>query len=448
MSAKQKQRLDVVNPYACGIDIGSRSHFVAIGQGKEDVYEFGVYTEDHRQLITFLTTHQIKTIAMESTGNYWQTLFTSLQVAGFDVILVCGNQTKNVKGRKTDVQDCQWIQKLHSLGLLSNSFLPSEFVAQLRIYSRQRQKYIRVQSRLINQMQRDLRLMNIRLEIALRDITGKSGTAIIEAILKGERDAKQLASLVDYRVKKSHEEIAKSLEGNWDEGYLFVLSQHYREYAANLLLVQECEVAIEQILKEKMTTNEIDVSEFKGHLKAKKKNKNTPSIDFQKYSYQYFGGIDLFAIEGINQNTVLTLISEVGNDIDKFPTAKSFASWLHLSPNQKVSGGRVLSNKTKRGANPLSQALKSSANVIGNMKSGFLNNFFKRINYKKGRKEAIASTARKLAVIIWNMLRNYQPYKPQNTEVVEEKVRIKKIKEIRKLISKYEIQQNEVVLFN
>ncbi len=447
MSTKKKQKLEVVNPYACGIDIGSRSHFVSIGQGKEDVHEFGVYTEDHRKMIEFLTSHHIQTIAMESTGNYWQTLFASLQVAGFDVILVCGNQTKNVKGRKTDVQDCQWIQKLHSLGLLSNSFLPSEFVGQLRIYSRQRQKYIKIQTRIINQMQRDLRHMNIRLEIALRDITGKSGLAIIEAILKGERNAKQLASLVDYRVKKSQEDITKSLEANWNEGYLFLLRQHYQEYKANLLLVQECEIAIEQILKEKMVNNEIDISEFKGQTKAKKKNKNTPSIDFQRYSYQYFGGVDLFAIEGVNQNTVLTLIAEVGTDIDKFPTAKTFASWLHLSPNQKVSGGRVLSNRTKRGANPLSQALKSSANVIGNMKSGFLNNFFKRINYKNGRKEAIAATARKLAVIIWNMLKNYQPYKPENTEIVEGKIRIRKIKEIKKLINKYQIQANEVAVY-
>jgi hypothetical protein len=446
MSTKQKQKLEVVNPYACGIDIGSRSHYVAIGQGKDDVQEFGVYTEDHHKLVEYLKSHHIKTIAMESTGNYWQTLFTSLQVAGFEVILVCGNQTKNVKGRKTDVQDCQWIQKLHSLGLLSNSFLPNEFVAQLRIYSRQRQKYIKIQTRIINQMQRDLRQMNIRLEVALRDITGKSGLAIIEAILKGERDAKHLASLVDYRVKKSKEEIAKSLEGNWSEGYLFVLRQHYHEYKSNLILVKECEIVIEQILKERMINNEIDISEFKGQKKAKKKNKNTPSIDLQQYSYQYFGGVDLFAIEGVNQNTVLTLISEVGADIDKFPTAKAFASWLHLSPNQKVSGGRVLSNGTKRGANPLSQALKSSANVIGNMKVGFLNTFFKRISYKNGRKEAIAATARKLAVIIWNMLKNYQPYKPQNTEIVEGKIRIRKIKEIKKLFSKYQIQLNEVAI--
>ena len=445
MSVKKNQKLEVVHPHACGIDIGSRSHFVAVGQGTQDVKEFGVYTEDHRLLIEHLIEHNIESIAMESTGNYWQTLFTALQVAGFEVFLVCGNQTKNVKGRKTDVQDCQWIQKLHSLGLLSASFLPNEFVAQLRIYSRQRDKYIKVQSRIINQLQRDLRLMNIRLDIALRDITSKSGCLIIEAILGGERDATRLADLADYRVKKSKEEIAKSLEGNWSIGYLFVLKQHYQEYKANMKLVAECEYELGRILGEEVQHSEIDVSDFKGHTKALKKNKNTPKIDLQKYSFQYFGGVDLFAIEGVNQNTVLTIISEVGTDISKFPSAKAFASWLHLSPNQKVSGGRVLSNGTKRGAKFLSQALKSSANVIGNMKANFLSTFFHRICYKKGRKEAITATARKLAVIIWNMLTNNQNYQPANTEIARDKIKISKIKEIKKLLNKYNITQNDIV---
>ena len=228
MSVKKSQKVEIVNAHACGIDIGSRSHFVSIGQGKDDVKEFGVYTEDHFALIAYLKENHIESIAMESTGNYWQTLFSALQIAGFEVMLVCGNQTKNVKGRNTDVQDCQWIQKLHSLGLLSNSFLPSEFVAQLRIYSRQRDGYIKVQARIINQIQRDLRLMNIRLDVALRDVTSKSGCLIIEAILQGERDAETLADLVDYRVKKSKAEIAMSLKGNWNSGYLFVLRQHFQ----------------------------------------------------------------------------------------------------------------------------------------------------------------------------------------------------------------------------
>ena len=302
---EKEVKMSVLNPNACGIDVGSKFHYVATGQGNDEVKRFGVYTQDHQALICHLQEKSVKSIAMESTGNYWQTLFAALVKAGFEVFLVCGNQTKNVKGRKTDVQDYQWIQWLHSVGMLSNSFIPNEFVSRLRVYSRQRQKYIQIQSRLINQIQRDLRAMNLRLEVALNDVTGKSGRAIIEAILGGERNPATLASLADYRVKKSKEEIALSLEGNWNEDYLFILNQHFREFKQNIDLIEECELAMDKVLKVYLERSEIDADSTPLYKKALKKNKNTPVIDFQKYSFQYFGGVDLFAIEGVNQHTVL-----------------------------------------------------------------------------------------------------------------------------------------------
>ena len=184
---------------------------------------------------------------------------------------------------------------------------------------------------------------------------------------------------------------------------------------------------------------------MKVHAKAKKKNKNKPSIDFTTYSYQYFGGIDLFAIEGVNQGTVMTLISEVGNDIFKFPSAASFANWLHLCPNQKITGGKIISSHTKRGGNPLTQALKSAANAIGNMKAkSHLCSFFKRIAYKKGRKEAITATAHKLAVILHNMITKIQPYKPFIKEENQEKLRLKKLKEIDRIVKGFQIKPEEV----
>lgn len=252
---KKEARIPIIHPFACGIDVGSRSHYVAVGQGSQEVRSFGVYTKDHQEMIDYLKEKGIQTIAMESTGNYWQTLFSALEKAGLEVLLVCGNQTKNVKGRKTDVQDCQWIQWLHSVGMLSNSFIPNEFVSHLRIYSRQRLKYIQIQTRLVNQIQRDLRAMNLRLEVALNDVTGKSGRDIIEAILAGERDPVALANLADYRVKKSKTEIALSLEGNWHEGYLFVLKQHYGEYIQNLKLVNECENAMDELTKSHLSAS-------------------------------------------------------------------------------------------------------------------------------------------------------------------------------------------------
>ena len=270
---KKEERLPIINQNACGIDVGSRTHYVAIGQGHEEVRSFGVYTKDHQELVDYLKEKQVQTIAMESTGNYWQTLFSALEKAGFEVFLVCGNQTRNVKGRKTDVQDCQWIQWLHSVGMLSNSFIPNELVSHLRIYSRQRLKYIQIQTRIINQIQRDLRAMNIRLEVALNDVTGKSGLAIIEAILSGERIPKVLAGLVDYRVKKTQQEIAQSLEGNWHEGFLFVLRQHYHEYIQNRKFITECELAMDKFLKEYLSDSEIDSESTPIHKKALKKNK-------------------------------------------------------------------------------------------------------------------------------------------------------------------------------
>ncbi|TAH01069.1 MAG: IS110 family transposase, partial [Sphingobacteriales bacterium] len=375
----KEAKVPIVNANACGIDVGSRAHYVALGQGSEAVKSFGVYTQDHQLMVEYLKEQGVKTIAMESTGNYWQTLFAALEKAGFEVFLVCGTQTKNVKGRKTDVQDCQWIQWLHSVGMLSHSFIPNEFVSHLRVYSRQRLKYIQIQTRIINQLQRDLRAMNLRLEVALNDITGKSGCAIIEAILAGERNPVVLAGLADFRVKKSKEEIALSLEGNWDKGFLFVLNQHYREYKQVIELIKECEKAMDEVLGDHLLRSEIPLGQAPSYKKAIKKNKNTPCVDFQDYSFRYFGGVDLFAIEGINQNTVLTLMAEVGTDITKFRSSKAFASWLHICPNEKVTGGKVISSRTKRGSNPLSQVLKSAGNAIGNMKiGGHLLQFFKK----------------------------------------------------------------------
>ena len=441
---KQEEKLPIINPYACGIDVGSRSHFVSIGQGKEQVTSFGVYTEDHKKMIAYLKENKVRTIAMESTGNYWQTLFHALEKAGVEVFLVCGNQTKNVKGRKTDVQDCQWIQWLHSVGMLTHSFIPSDFVSHMRIYSRQRLKYIQIQNRLINQMQRDLRAMNIRLEVALNDITGMSGQAIIQAILDGERSPEALANLANYRCKKSKEEIAKSLEGNWHPGFLFTLKQHYEEYLANRTHIAECEKEMEKLLQIELKSSEIDSSSTPLHKKAKKKNKQTPCVDLQTYSYQYFNGVDLFAIEGVNQNTVLSLISEVGNDLSKFHNAKAFVNWLHLCPNQKITGGKIISNRTKRGTNPLSQAFKSAANAIGNLKTNtHLTRFFKKIAYKNGRKEAITAVANKLATIIFNMITKCQQYKPYE-RIIEEKDKLKKLKQVNQWIKKYELKPEEV----
>jgi hypothetical protein len=227
---QKKTQLPVVNPHAAGIDVGSRTHFVAVGQQPEDVASFGCYTADLLQLSKWLKSKGITTIALESTGTYWKGLFRQLQTDGFEVLLVNGKHTRNVRGRKTDVLDCQWIQRLHSLGLLSGSFLPDECTAVLREYVRQRDHLIEQAAIYVKKMQQSLRQMNIRLDVALRDIVGMSGKAIVQAILQGERDPYVLAALANWRVKKSKEEIALSLQGTWKDEHLFELKMSLELY--------------------------------------------------------------------------------------------------------------------------------------------------------------------------------------------------------------------------
>ena len=227
---KKFESMPIVRPHAAGIDVGSRSHYVAIGQDeKKDVAEFGVYAADHENLISFLNKHQIETVAMESTGSYWQSLFFALQNAGFEAVLVSGHQTKNVRA-KTDVKDCVWIQKLHSLGLLRGCFLPDKDTVKMRNIQRHRKSLIEESSKMVNKMQKALRLMNLRLDVVINDITGKTGMAIMKAILDGQRDGKRLAKLADPRIRRSQKEIAQALVGHWQDELLYELQDCYEIY--------------------------------------------------------------------------------------------------------------------------------------------------------------------------------------------------------------------------
>jgi len=423
---KEEVSMKVVNTGAAGIDVGSRSHFVAVGQQSDDVREFGIYTQDHPGMIQWLKECGVTTVAMESTGSYWQTLFSSLQREGFEVLLVNGKQIKNVKG-KTDVKDCQWIQRLHSLGLLTGSFLPDAEVEQIRGYQRHRAWLIEQCARLSNKMQKCLRLMNVRLDVAINDITGKSGQAIIGAIIQGVRDGQELASLADRRVKKTRAEIAQSLQGHWKEELLFELQQCFELYHIHQEKIFNCDKQTEQLLK-KFTARQEHPPAF---LKKKKSYRNQQKFDLPKLSYQYLG-VDLFAVDGLSHGTVMTYLAEMGRGIYDFPSAKHFSSWLRLAPNNKISGGKTLSSRTPKGKNHLAQAFRNAANSIGLMKSGALKKFFSRIAFKKGRAAAITATARKLAVIVWNMIVKKQPYKPIDEDIYNSKVRSSVISNIRK----------------
>lgn len=290
---------------------------------------------------------------------------------------------------------------MHSLGLLHGSFLPDEYTRQLQTYTHHRQSLVAQSAKYVLKMQKALRLMNVRLDVAIRDITGKTGDAIIKAILAGERDAYQLADLADIRIKKSKEEIAASLQGEWKEDLLFLLQECYAMYH----YYREKIMVVDQQIERLLTTalQEKDASPPVSSIKKKKPHKNDPRFDLRQIAYQIFG-VDLYQIDGISHGTVLSLLSTLGNGIHKFPSAKHFVSWLRLAPNNRISGGKRLSSRTPKGKNQLTLALRQAANAIGNTKSHALKRFFNRIAYKKGRGAAITATARKLATILFHML--------------------------------------------
>lgn len=438
--------MEIINPNAAGIDIGSRSHFVAINQEHSDVREFGVYAQDTKELLTWLLDNDVKSVAMESTGSYWQNLYAELQDSTIEVILINGKFTKNIKGKKTDVLDCMWIQKLHSLGLLSGSFLPDLQTEYLRTLVRHRGNLVETTSQASNRMSQNMRLMNLRLDVVVKDIVGLTGLRIINEICNGETSGKELAKLRHGNCKKSEEEIAKALQSNNRQDYLFVLKQELRKYLDAQQLIMECDDEIKRVLDDF-----IDQDHAKKALCIDKKvhkriNKNTPkNIDLNLISYQYFDGIDLYAIEGFSHGTVLTLMSELGEKgILEFHNAQHFTSWLRLAPNNKISGGRILSSRTPKGSNRLKIALRQAANAIGNLKDTHLSNFFNRIAYRKGRAVAVSATARKLATIIWNMLYKKQQYSPPTVYEYLDQKRKRKVLELQKQIANLDARMSKI----
>jgi transposase len=433
--------MPVVNPHAAGIDLGSKSHFVCVAQ--DNVKEFGVFTADLHLIARHLQDHQVLTVAIESTGFYWRPLYLMLLDYGFEVLLVNAQHLKNVKGHKTDVVDSKWLQFLHSIGLLSNSFQPDAFTHELRVLTRHRKSLIEDASRFISKMNKILVLMNIQLHVVLRDITGQSGLKVIEAILKGERDAKKLTELVSFRVKATRENIEKALTGDFRKEYLFELSQCYQLYTVYWQKIEETDVQIEDLLKIFVAHKPVN-NKYKSP-KNKQYQKNDPNFNVGRYAHQMSGGVELLAINGVGSATILTLISETGLDLSMFKTAKHFAAWLGFAPNRKITGGKVISSHTRKKTNPLAKAIRDAANAAGNSKSR-LGDFFRHLAYRKGRMVAIGATSRKIAVIIYKMLMQGEAFRYEYDQQEIQHIRNSKIKNIVKTLKKYSISKNELEL--
>lgn len=447
--------MSVIHSHAAGIDVGSREHYVAIGQQPGDVSTFGVYSKDNAALVTHLQQKGVTTVAMESTGTYWQPLFACIQAAGIEVVL-SNNYIKDPQ-KKTDAKDARWLQRLHTLGLLKTSFIPAAEIEQVRTYHRHRSSLVAQAASCIQKMQKALRLMNIRLDIAISDITGVSGMAILEAIAAGQRDGTALASLVHYKVKKSKEEIAEALQGQWKTEQLYILLDELQSYKNYQLRMSSCDKQIEVLLKQMTAAiavsnqseqpSSVNGSSAKAQIKTTKikKNKNSAAYDVSKLSMEYFG-VDLLEVEGIGSATVMTFIAEVGSDIIKFPGKKNFTSWLRLSPNNKITGGKVFSSHTPKGKNILSNAFRLAANTIAQRKEGVLKKIFSRIAFKKGRAAAITALARRLAEIFWIMTVRKVPYKAQNELEYDEQTKKSIIKNIQHKMRKMNLTTQDIAM--
>ena len=400
--------LSQVNLNAAGIDVGASSHFVAVSgsSAEEPVREFDAYTAELYRMADWLVECGVETVAMESTGVYWIPLFGVLEERGLEVLLVDPRRLKIVPGRKTDVVDCQWLQQLHTYGLLSGAFRPEAEIRRLRSYLRQRAMLVEYASHHIQHMQKALTQMNIKLQHVISNITGKTGMLIIEAIVAGERSPSKLASLRDRRTKAKEKKIAESLRGHWREEHIFELKQALELYRTYRRKIEECDQEIESQLGMFDDRSEGDMPAAKRG--ANPRQGNAPKFDVRTYLYR-MTGVDLTAIDGVEAYTALKVVSEVGLDMSRWPTAKHFASWLGLSPNNRVSGGRVMSSRTKPSANRAATALRLAANALHRSDSA-LGAFLRRKKAQLGAPKAITATAHKLARIIYSMLKYGQKY--------------------------------------
>ena len=400
--------LSQLNLNAAGIDVGATSHYVAVPEdrGEPPVREFEAFTADLYRLADWLAQCGVKTVAMESTGVYWISLFGVLEERGFQVMLVDPRRIKNVPGRKTDVLDCQWLQQLHTYGLLSGAFRPDGDIRRLRSYLRQRAMLVQYAAQHIQHMQKALTQMNVKLQHVISDIVGKTGMEIIEAIVAGQRDPVKLAQLRDPRIKADEAAIAKSLQGHWREEHIFELTQALELYQVYQGKIAECDREIEAQLErfEDRSTGEPPATKSG----QKRIRGNAPRFDVWTHLYR-MTGVDLTRIDGVDAYTALKVVSETGTDMTKWRSAKHFASWLGLSPNNRITGGKVLSSKTKASANRAAAALRLAANALYRSDSA-LGAFLRRKKTHLGAPKAITATAHKLARLIYSMLRYGQEY--------------------------------------
>jgi transposase len=409
--SKSEGQTRVMRPHAAGMDIGAEEIYVAVpsDHSEDPVRCFSTFTCDLHALAEWLGHCGITTVAMESTGVYWIPIFQILESRGFEVFLVNAHYLKSVPGRKSDVSDCQWIQYLHSVGLLQGSFRPPDKICAVRTLWRHRQSLLQMAAEHILHMQKSLSLMNVQIHHVLSDITGLSGLAILDAILTGERDCVKLAQLCHPSVKSPRDKIAQALEGDYRPEHLFVLQQSLSGYRYYQQQITELDRQIQQLMKT-VGRSEGSQEEMPKRTKRTKYNRqaNDPSFDLRRELYR-IAGVDLTDIPGVSTLTAQAILTEIGPDVSRFRNASAFASWLGLCPEKRISGGKVLSCKTRKVKSRTALALRLGAHSLCRAKDYF-GNFFRRMRAKLGAAQATTATAHKMARIIYHVLRTKAPY--------------------------------------
>lgn len=423
MSRRRKQGrkdLPVVHPRAAGVDVGSETLFVAVPEDccDESVRSFGCVTAELRRIAEWLEACGVTTVAMESTGVYWIPLYQILERRGFEVRLVNAHHVKNVPGRKSDVQDARWLQTLHSYGLLSASFRPDDAICVLRSYFRHRDTLVRESSAHVQRMQKALTQMNVLVHKVLTDITGVTGLRIIDAIISGEHNPKKLAALRDGRVRKSKKQIAEALDGDYRDEHIFVLRQEREMYEVLQKKIAECD----DVILETLRTFDARVED------VVPSHKNRAEL---RVALHQMIGVDLTAIPGVDVLTVLALISEIGLDMERWPSAKHFASWLRLCPRNDITGGKVIRRGTLPGNNRASSALRMAAQAAGRTQTA-IGGFYRRKRSALGAPKANKATAHKLARIIYHLIRTGQEYQASSLQDYEEAYRDRTVRNLQR----------------
>jgi len=440
-------QLPMLHLHAAGIDLGAREIYVAVPPGTcaRSVRAFPTFTEDLHTLRDWLKDCGVTTVAMESTGVYWIPLFQILEAAGIEVCLVNARHCKNLPGRKTDVQDCQWLQHLHSVGLLRGSFRPADQVCAVRTILRHRDALVRGASRCVSHLHKALTQMNVQLQHVISDLTGVTGQAILTALLEGERDPQKLAALKDHRIKASRDVIAKSLHGDWRPEHLFTLKQTHALWQQHQSLIAECDQEIAALLQAFDARVDVPTTPLPpAKTSHKKAQRNEPQFAARQECYRVLG-VDLTAVPGFQTPTVLVLLCELGPEFaDKFPTANHFGSWLGLCPDNRITGGKIYSVHTRDVKSRVAEALRLAAQSLWRAQNYF-GDLYRRWKARLGGPKAITAMAHKLARILWHLLKYKEAFNPEVFAKEEQKMKRKKLAHLHNLAAalNYRLVQNQ-----